>query len=77
MRVGSGDYHFIRFDGVRWYNKSGPETGVYIDVNRVTADYWYVVTVGYDGIEHLDDHYITVYGSEIIYFAVKEDWYLQ
>ena len=77
MRVGSGDYHFIRFDGTGWYNKSGHEFGVYIDADRVTADYWYVVTVGYDGIEHPDDPYITVYGGEIIYFAVKEDWYLQ
>ena len=72
LRCGPMDYHFIRFDGNGWFNKSGTTKGVYISQEAVTSSIWYA-TYEYNGKTIVAKEYYYD-DPEIIYFAVKEGW---
>ena len=71
MKCGALDYHFIRFNGDQWYNKSGTLPGVYISQSDVEAEVWYPMYM-VNGKLVKDTRY--PYSYETIYFAVKVGW---
>ena len=75
LKCGPMDYHFIRLDGDKWYNKSGTAPGLYIDQSVVTGDIWYAMWMN-NGQAYVGDprYGYPYYNDETIYFAVKLGW---
>lgn len=45
MKCGPYDYHFIREENGRWYNKSGDKDGLYIEKALITNEYWHPIYI--------------------------------
>ena len=75
LKCGPVDYHFIRLDGDKWYNKSGTAPGLYIDQSVVAGDIWYAMWMN-NGQAYIGDprYGYPYYNDETIYFAVKVGW---
>jgi len=75
LKCGPYDYHFIPFDGERWYDKPGRNTGFYVDQSFIEAEIWYTWYMEEGTVKSADLKWgYLYYDDETIYFAVKVGW---